>query len=72
MKTYVKFQFSSEGIAPLDVVKEMKNMGFKPEVGEFDFSIEWETPTEYGEIIRMLHKRLYGFKVMYSLFTREI
>ncbi|MCL4326662.1 MAG: hypothetical protein M1481_07625 [Candidatus Thermoplasmatota archaeon] len=71
MKTYIKFEFSSEGTAPLEVVKEMKNLGFKPEVGEFDFSIEWETPTEYGEILRNFHKKLYGFKVFYSLYTRD-
>ncbi|MEM3512923.1 MAG: hypothetical protein QXH13_01955, partial [Thermoplasmata archaeon] len=71
MRTYVKLLFNSEGKPPLEVVKDMRSLGFRPEVGEFDFSIGWKLPSEYGEIVTNLHKMLHGSKVLYSLVTRE-
>jgi hypothetical protein len=71
MRTYVKLLFNSEGKPPLEVVKDMRTLGFRPEVGEFDFSIGWKLPSEYGEIVTNLHKMLHGSKVLYSLVTRE-
>jgi hypothetical protein len=71
MRTYVKMYFSSEGAGPLDVVDDLKKMGFRTEVGEFDFSISWETPEQYGTIIKRLHSTLAGTRTRYTIMTRD-
>jgi hypothetical protein len=71
MRTYVKMYFSSEGAGPLDIVDDLKKMGFRTEVGEFDFSIAWETPEQYGTIIKRLHNTLQGTRTRYTIMTRD-
>ncbi len=71
MRTYVKMYFSSEGAGPLDVVEDLKKMGFRTEVGDYDFSISWETPEQYGSIVRKLHGTLAGSRVRYTIMTRD-
>ncbi len=70
MRTYVKFYFSSEGAGPLDLVDQMRNIGFRAEVGDFDFSVEWHTPEQYGNTVRKMHSLLAGSRVRYTLMTK--
>ena len=56
MRLYIKFQFSSEGKNPLEVVKMMQEMGFTPEVGDYDFSIPFRTPEQYSEVLTELKR----------------
>ena len=69
MKTYVKLYFSSEGAGPLDIVEDLRNMGFRTEVGEYDFSISWESPEQYVSIMRSLHNALAGTRVRYTVMS---
>jgi hypothetical protein len=69
MKTFVKLFFSSEGAGPLDVVEDLRNMGFSTEVGDYDFSISWDTPDQYVSIMRTLHNTLAGTRVRYTLMS---
>jgi hypothetical protein len=71
MRTYVKMYFSSEGAGPLDIVEDMKKMGFRTEVGEFDFSVSWDTPEQYGNIIKRVHTTLAGTRLRYTIMTRD-
>lgn len=71
MRTYIKFYFNTDGKSPLEIIKEMKALGFEPEVGDFDFSIEWSEPQQYGEIIAKMHNQLKSAKALYTLVTRE-
>jgi hypothetical protein len=71
MRTFLKLYFSSEGAGPLDVVEDLMNMGFRTEVGRYDFSINWETPEKYASIIRTLHNTLAGTRVRYTIRTED-
>jgi hypothetical protein len=71
MRLYVKFQFSSEGRNPLEIVKVMQELGFTPEVGDYDFSIPFRTPEQYAEILEEVKNRLKNTDVLYTLTTKE-
>ncbi len=71
MKLYVKIYFNPEGDDPISVVKKMKDLGFSPVVGMYDFVKEFDLPEEYPQIVRELHEALKGTKVMYTVQTRK-
>lgn len=71
MRLYIKFQFDSEGKSPLEIVRITKELGFTPEVGDYDLSIPFSNPEQYGEIVRDLIKALKGSHVLYTLTTKE-
>ncbi len=70
MKLYIKLYFNSESISPLEIVKSVKELGFKPIVGDYDFMIDVETPEEYGLTVEKLHETLAGTSTAYRLNTR--
>lgn len=70
-RTYVKLFFSSEGAGPLEVVEQLRKIGMRPEVGEYDFSVEWHTPEQYGDAVRKMHSLLSGSRVRYTLMTKS-
>ena len=71
MKLFVKLRFSSEGGSPLDIIKSVKDLGFSPVFGDYDFVIHFEDPEDYSKIVNSLHKTLQGTKVFYSLTTKK-
>lgn len=71
MRTYVKIYFSSEGAGPLDIVEDLKKMGFRTEVGDYDFSVGWDNPEQYGVIVKRLHSILAGSRVRYTIMTHD-
>ncbi len=70
MKLYIELYFSSEGKPPQKIIKKMKDMEFEPVVGQYDFSIEYNNPEEYAEIVKRLGRELGGSKLRYRLITR--
>ncbi|MFO7792484.1 MAG: hypothetical protein R6W73_05825 [Candidatus Saliniplasma sp.] len=70
MKLYVELYFSSEGVSPQVVIKKMKEMGFKPVVGRYDLAKEYNSPKEYGEIVKQLETELKGTDIRYRLITK--
>jgi hypothetical protein len=71
MRLYIKLMFYSDGKNPLEVVKMMQEMGFTPEVGDYDFSIPFRTPEQYSEVLSELKGRLKSSEVLYTLTTKE-
>ena len=71
MRTYLKIHFSSEGENPMEAIKRVKEVGFVPVVGDYDFVIDYCTPEEYEDIIRRLHDALGGSGVYYRLVSRD-
>ena len=71
MRLYVKFHFSSNGKDPLTVARLAREIGFSPEVGEYDCSMPFKDPERYGELVTQLHNALKGAKVFYTLTTKE-
>jgi hypothetical protein len=75
--TYLNLIFHSRGASPIDVLKIMKGLGWKPLFGNYDFSYEWdidftendETFQEYCEHINILHNRLENLNISYTLRT---
>jgi hypothetical protein len=55
----------------LDILKSIKELGFSPVFGDYDFVREFDNPEEYGDIVSGLHKTLKGSKVYYSLSTKK-
>jgi len=66
----VKLYFSSESISPLEIVKSVKELGFRPVVGDYDFVTDFETPEEYGILVETLRETLAGTNTTYRLTTR--
>ncbi len=71
MKLYLELYFKSSGTDPMVIIKRMKEIGFDPVVGEYDFMIEYDDAQEYGEIIETLTEALEGTEVRYRLITRK-
>ncbi len=71
MKLYIELYFSSNGTEPMKVIKKLKDIGFDPVVGEYDFAKDYDTPAEYGEIIDKLSRALRDTGVNYRLITRR-
>lgn len=71
MRIYIELYFSSDGTDPLEILEKMKDLGFDPVVGRYDFAKDYETPEEYKEIVNDLTQVLKGTDVRYSLTTRK-
>ncbi len=71
MKLYLELNFHSDGVDPLVVLKKMKDLGFEPVVGEYDFAKEYTTPQEYSDLVEKLSRTLKGTRVRYRLITRR-
>ena len=70
MRLYIKIYFNSESISPLEIIKSIKEMGFEPVVGDYDFVKNFDTPEEYGILVEKLHDTLQGTSTYYRLSTR--
>ncbi|MFO8110293.1 MAG: hypothetical protein R6U17_07235 [Thermoplasmata archaeon] len=71
MRLYIELYFSSEGVDPIGVVRELKELGFEPVIGDYDVGKEYNTPAEYNQIVKNVVKILQGTKVRYRLITRK-
>ncbi len=71
MKLYIELYFSSEGTPAEVVIKKMKNMGFEPVVGQYDFAKNYNNSDEYANIVKTLSGKLEGTKTRYRLITRK-
>lgn len=71
MRVYIEIYFSSEGSNPLETLDIMKDLGFDPVVGEYDFAMDYDTPDEYQEIVKNLTEALEGTQIRYRLTTRK-
>lgn len=71
MRVYIELYFSTEGSSPLETLDVMKDLGFDPVVGEYDFAMDYETPEEYKQIVKDLTEVLEGTQIRYRLTTRK-
>lgn len=71
MKLYIELYFHSDGNDPTTIIKKLKDVGFEPVVGEYDFAQEYDSPAEYGDIVENLSRSLRGTGVRYRLITRR-
>lgn len=71
MRLYIQLFFDSNGENPLDILDEMKDLGFDPVVGDYDFAKDYESPDEYKDIVGDLIEALEDTGVRYRLTTRK-
>ena len=67
MQTFIKFQFRSDGASPFEIIKKLRELGFKPVVGDYDFKMVYGSPEEYAQHVNRLHAALKGMNVNYTL-----
>ncbi len=72
MKLYLELYFHSEGSDPLVIVRNMRDLGFEPVVGDYDLVKEYNTPAEYSDLVKKIVRTLKGTNVRYRLITRKI
>ncbi|MBS3817360.1 MAG: hypothetical protein KGY76_07345 [Candidatus Thermoplasmatota archaeon] len=71
MRLYVELYFSPSGKDPLEVVESLKEIGFEPVVGEYDFAQDYDTPSEYSKMVEELTRALRGTDTRFRLITRK-
>jgi len=71
MKLFLKIYFSSEGASTMDIIKKAEKVGLSPNVGDYDFEIDINSPEEYAEVTEKIHKMLKGSKCLYKVTTHR-
>ncbi|MGI0053970.1 MAG: hypothetical protein ACREC5_01115 [Thermoplasmata archaeon] len=72
MRTYVRMIFDSEGAAPAQVLKVLRELGFEESMGMHDFVYTWKERAEFDRVLALitsLHERLKGNRVLYEVTT---
>jgi hypothetical protein len=77
--TYMSVYHHSEGASPEEVYNKLKDLGWKPVYGAYDFAYEWDEQwgeksnnfEEYAKYIAEVHNKLKGLNVYYNLWTTE-
>jgi hypothetical protein len=54
VKTYVEIFHSADGEKVSEIFQKMRDMGFKPALGEHDFVYTWKEKVTLPEVIRLL------------------
>lgn len=71
MKTYLTVWFNSEGGRPSEVSKRLKELGFEPVKGNYDFEYQWDEDAPLDEILRIGDKIQDKLEDQEILFTLE-
>lgn len=77
--TYMEVSLSSEGVTPMELVNKLKEHGWHPVYGRYDFGYKWDGNWgskdtnfhEYVDFVNKWHEILKGYNVHYSLRTYE-
>lgn len=72
MKTYLILWFNSEGAMPSEVNRRLMSLGFKPIQGVHDYVYDWDSNTDFDDILRFGDKTqmtLKGLNVMFKIET---
>ena len=71
MKVFIKLFFSTEGPNPVEILKKVKELGFQPVFGNYDLVKEVSEIDEYMSLVKNLHTKLRGTKVLYNLYSTK-
>ena len=77
--TYMEVSMHSEGVPPWELTSKLKEHGWKPVYGRYDFAWHWKENwgskdqnwKEYFDWLNEVHQLLKGHNVHYSLRTYE-
>lgn len=60
--SYLTVYFSSEGVEPSQIVKVLRNMGFEPTTGGYDFMYDWKREVDVLEAIDFTDQVFFALK----------
>ncbi|UCG67990.1 MAG: hypothetical protein JSV09_09115 [Thermoplasmata archaeon] len=77
--TYMEVSMNSEGVTPCELTNKLKQHGWVPCYGRYDYAFRWDTSwgdkdhniQEFMNYIDKVHEILKGYNVNYSLRTYE-
>lgn len=72
MNTYMTLWFSSEGKRPSEVTDKLKEIGFVPIKGLYDYKYDWDDGAPLDEVLRIgnrVQSALKDHKVLFNLET---
>ncbi len=72
MKTYLSIWLHSEGERPSKVNEKIKDFGFKPVKGSYDYVYKWSDEADVEEVLNIgdrIQSELDGDKVLFELET---
>jgi len=72
MKTYLSVWFHSDGKRPSEVNEKLKEFGFEPTKGSYDYVYKWKNETTIEEVMDIgnkIQEKLDGGKVLFELET---
>ncbi|UCG69496.1 MAG: hypothetical protein JSV09_00280 [Thermoplasmata archaeon] len=77
--TYMEVSMYSEGATPWELTNKLKEHGWKPVYGRYDYAYKWDQNwgnkdhniQEFLEFINTWHEIMKGYNVHYSLRTYE-
>ena len=77
--TYMEVFLNPEGVTPTDLTNTLKQWGWTPVYGRYDYAYKWEDNwgnkdtnfQEYFDHVNKVHEVLRGHNVRYSLRTYE-
>ena len=69
MKVFIKLFFSTEGPNPMEILARVRELGFQPVFGNYDLVKNVKNIDEYVALVKELHTKLQGTKVLYNLYS---
>ncbi len=77
--TYMEVYLNSEGVTPTELTHKLKEHGWHPVYGRYDFGYRWNGKwgskdsnfQEYADFVNKWHEILKGYNLHYSLRTYE-
>lgn len=71
MKLFVQMYFSPSDPNPLDIIKRVKDLGFEPVSGAYDFVYKYDDPSMYGKKVKELTEALKGTDTRFRLYSEK-
>ena len=72
METYLRVTFHSEGAKPSEVADRLREFGFAPTQGNYDFVYDWRSSPTREQVLDLLDevsRLLRGYRVYYEVET---
>jgi hypothetical protein len=72
METYLRVTFHSEGGKPSEIASRLKEFGFAPTQGNYDFVYDWRGSATRDQILDLadeVGRLLKGYRVLFEIET---
>ncbi|MGA7922775.1 MAG: hypothetical protein WCA77_02230 [Thermoplasmata archaeon] len=72
METYLRVTFHSEGAKPSEVADRLRDFGFVPTQGNYDFVYDWSGPANRERLLDLcdeVSRLLRGYRVLFEIET---